>query len=115
GLSTPWVGGDYIYAVTEEAQLVCILRRNGQVRWVTQLQRFSDPEDREDVIHWVGPVLASDRLIIGSSSGYLVTLSPYTGDVLSGRNIGGGISVVPIVANETLYVLQDDAKLTAFR
>ncbi|MEO0411969.1 MAG: PQQ-binding-like beta-propeller repeat protein [Pseudomonadota bacterium] len=115
GLSTPWVAGDYIYAVTEEAQLVCILRRNGQVRWVTQLQRFDDPDDREDVIHWVGPILAGDRLIIGSSNGFLVSLSPYTGDVLSGRSIGSGISVSPLVANETLYVLQDDGSLTAYR
>jgi len=115
GLSTPWIGGDYIYVLTDEAQLVCILRRNGQIRWVTQLQRFDDPEDREDVIYWVGPVLAGDRLIIGSSNGYLVSVSPYTGDILAGRSLGSGISVSPVVANETLYVLQDDGKLTAFR
>lgn len=115
GLSTPWVGGDYIYVLTDEAQIVCLIRRNGQVRWVTQLQRFEDPKDREDVIQWVGPVLASDRLIIGSSNGYLVSVSPYTGEILSGRDIGDGISVSPIVANETLYILQNDGKLSAYR
>ncbi|MEM6683187.1 MAG: PQQ-binding-like beta-propeller repeat protein [Pseudomonadota bacterium] len=115
GLSTPWIGGDYIYVLTDEAQVVCLLRRNGQIRWVTQLQRFEDPKDREDVIFWVGPVLASDRLIIGSSTGYLVSVSPYTGDILSGRDIGKGIAVSPVVANETLFVLQDDGRLSAYR
>jgi outer membrane protein assembly factor BamB len=115
GLSTPWVGGDYIYVITDEAQIVCLIRRNGQVRWVTQLQRFEDPDDREDVIQWVGPVLASDRLIIGSSNGYLISVSPYTGEILSGRDIGSGISVSPVVADETLYILQDNGNLTAYR
>lgn len=115
GLSTPWVGGDYIYVLTDEAQLVCILRRNGQIRWVTQLQRFQDAKKREDVIQWVGPVLATDRLIIGASTGHLVSVSPYTGDILSGRDIGAGISVSPVVANETLYILQDNGQLTAYR
>lgn len=115
GLSTPWVGGDYLYVITDEAQLVCLIRRNGQIRWVTQLQRFQDPDDREDVIQWIGPVLASDRLIIGSSNGYLVSVSPYTGEILSGRDIGSGISVSPVVADETLYILQDNGNLTAYR
>ena len=62
-----------------------------------------------------GPVLASDRLIVGSSDGYLVSLSPYTGEVLGKLSISDGVTIQPAIANNTMYFLTNDADLVAYR
>ncbi len=115
GIATPWVAGDFIYVVTADSEVVCIMRRDGRVRWVKQLQRFTEPDERKGIIKWSGPVLASDRLFVTSSHGFVLTLSPYTGEVLSGERLSDGAFVPPIVANGTLYVLTDDGRIAAYR
>lgn len=114
-IEMPWAGGDYIFAVTTDGQLVAVAREQGRLRWVTRLQRFADPEDRTDPIHWHGPVLAGDRLILAGSHGKAVSVSPYTGETLGSIDLPGPATVSPVVAGETLYFLTDDATLTAYR
>jgi len=112
---TPWVAGDFIYVVTPEGQAACLTRRDGKVRWVTQLERYKDPSTRKEPVHWHGPTLAGDRLVITSSHGYAVSLSPYTGDFISGLELPDDAEMPPIVANETLYVMTTDGELIAMR
>ena len=115
GVSLPWVAGDFIYAVTLDGELVCLTRGDGRVRWVSQLQRYEDEEDKKRPIRWSGPVLASDRLILTGSNGQMVSVSPYTGKTLSSIKLSGPAFLPPIVANNAVYVLTDDGKLTSYR
>mgnify|MGYP006272874435 CR=1 FL=1 len=115
GVSTPWVAGDNIFVVTTDNEVVGMTRSGGRVRWVTELQRFEDQEDREGILRWTGPVLAGDRLVVVSSHGYALTLSPYTGEVLSARELPAGSTVAPVVADRTLYILTSEGDLLAFR
>ncbi|MEQ9641104.1 MAG: PQQ-binding-like beta-propeller repeat protein [Alphaproteobacteria bacterium] len=115
GIETPWVAGEFIYVVTTSAEVVCVSRRDGRVRWVTQLQRFEDEEDKEDPILWTGPVLASDRLVLVSSHGFAVAISPYDGHLLGQMELPDGVALPPIVADGVLYLLTDDADLIALR
>ncbi len=112
---TPWVAGEYIYVVTPEGQVVCVTRRTGLVRWVRQLERFKDPERRKEAVLWHGPTLAGDRLIVTSSHGYAVAISPYDGSFISGMELPDDMEMAPIVVNETLYFLTRDAELIAMR
>ncbi len=117
GLQSPWVAGDFIYVVTLDAEVVCLSRRDGRIRWVTALERFRDPtaKVKKGPITWYGPVLGGDRLVLTSSNGVAVSLSPYTGEVLGRIKLSGNAAVSPVVANETLYILTDDANLVALR
>ena len=115
GAQMPWVAGDFIYLITSGAELVCLWRRDGRIRWVSPLQRFADPESREGPIQWNGPLLAGDRLVLVSSDGRALTVSPYTGELLGTIRLPGGSYTRPIVADRSLYVLTDDAELLAFR
>ncbi len=115
GVQTPWVAGDFIYVVTLDAEVLCISRRDGRIRWITQLPRYRNEKKKEDPIEWAGPVLAGDRLIVVSSDGFAVSVSPYVGGVTGGITIPDGTFIPPIVANKTLYVLTDDADLIAMR
>lgn len=115
GAHTPWIAGEFIFLLTADNQLVALSRREGRIRWVRVLARFEDEEDQEDPIYWSGPVLAGDRLIVVSSHGESMTISPYTGEILGRLEISDGTFVAPIVADNTLYVLTEDARLTAWR
>lgn len=115
GVNMPWVAGNYGFVVTVDSQVLCISLSDGRIRWVEQLQRFEDQEKRRGLIKWNGPVLAGNRLLISSSHGYMISLSPYTGDVLSGVNVGQPMSTQPLVVDGTLITLTDEGNLIAWR
>ena len=46
GISTPWVAGDWVFVVTDRAQLLAVARSSGRIRWISQLQRFRSPARR---------------------------------------------------------------------
>ncbi|MBF0324326.1 MAG: PQQ-binding-like beta-propeller repeat protein [Alphaproteobacteria bacterium] len=114
GIQSPWVAGDFLFVVTNNNEVVALDAKTGQLLWVTQVQMWKDVEDREGRIIWAGPVLASDRLIIASSHGKLLSLSPYTGQVLGSLSISDGVTISPAVALQTLFFLTDDADLVAY-
>jgi outer membrane protein assembly factor BamB len=115
GLSTPWVAGDWIFAITDDAKLVCIYRQNGHIRWINQLPQFQHAKSKKGQIDYLGPILAGDRLIVAGYNGTLINIDPITGNFQSQTNAGAGISVAPVVANSTLYVYDDAGRLHAYR
>ena len=115
GVEMPWVAGEFVYLVTTQAEVLCLSRRDGRIRWVSQLPRFEDEEDRTDPIQWVGPILGGERLLLLSSDRRAVTLSPYTGEKLGEFELPQAAFVPPIVVDGTLFVITDDADLIAYR
>jgi outer membrane protein assembly factor BamB len=115
GISTPWVAGDWIFVITDDAKLVCIYRQNGHIRWINQLPQFQHPKAKKGQIDYLGPILAGGRLIVAGYNGTLINVDPVTGSFQSQTNAGAGISVAPIVANSTLYVYDDGGRLHAYR
>lgn len=115
GVYGPWVAGDFLYVISNDAELICLLRKDGRVRWVRPLQRYEDEKDKKDPIRWTGPVLAGDRLLVGGSNGEIWSVSPYTGSLLGSINVPGPVAITPAVANQTVYLLTDDADLVALR
>ena len=115
GISTPWVSGEWLFVVTDEAKLLCIARATGKVRWSTPLQRYRKEKSKNGPVSWSGPVLAGDRLILASSEGQMVSVGATDGKVQSTTKIGAPVFLSPVVANSTLYILDNSGKLTAFR
>ncbi len=115
GTSTPWVAGEFIFVVTLEGEVVCVTRGDGKIRWVLRLPHFAKPKKKSDPIQWQGPVLASDRLFVTGSNKQLVTVSPYTGKIMTTTKLPGPAYLPPVVADNMAFVLTDDGKLTAYR
>jgi outer membrane protein assembly factor BamB len=115
GIATPWVAGDWVFVVTDEAKLLCIYRQNGHIRWINQLPQFEHPKSKKGQIDYSGPLLAGGRLIVVGSNGVLVNLDPATGNFQSQTKVGAGVSLSPVVANSTLYIYDDSGRLSAFR
>ena len=85
------------------------------MRWVTPIGLFEDPEDRDDRIIWSSPMLVGDRLVVSANTGELLSLSPYTGEVLGREKLPGGSTVPAAAALDSLFFLTDSAKLVALR
>ncbi|WP_231923410.1 outer membrane protein assembly factor BamB family protein [Sphingobium cloacae] len=115
GISTPWVVGEWVFVVTSDAKLLCVARATGKIRWISQLRRWQKEKKKDKAIRWTGPVLAGNRLILVSTRGDLVYADPATGAVQADVEMGKRMSLSPVVANNTLYILADDGKLTALR
>lgn len=115
GISTPAVAGEWIFALTDDARLLAIARATGKVRWITQLQRYRDKEDKEDPIFWTGPVLAGNNLWIASTHGQIYKVSVGEGSASLFYDLEAPISLAPVVANNTLYVLDNEGTIYAFR
>jgi hypothetical protein len=60
-------------------------------------------------------VLVSDRLLVTGSEGHAVSISPYTGKILGQMELPSRTHLPPVVANQTVYILSDDAQLIALR
>lgn len=115
GISTPWIAGEWLFVVTDDARLVCIARGSGKIRWISQLRAWRDEEDKKGPITWVGPVLAGNRLWLANSRGELVPASPADGSVGAAIELKDKVSLSPVVANGTLYILSDKGEITAYR
>jgi len=115
GISTPWVAGDWIFVVTDDSRLIAVARATGKARWINQLPRFQREKSKRGQISYLGPVLAGGRLILVGSNGTLINFDPATGNFQSQTTLGVPITLAPVVSNSTLYVLDDDGRLHAFR
>ncbi|NJO37934.1 MAG: PQQ-binding-like beta-propeller repeat protein, partial [Rhizobiales bacterium] len=115
-VDTPWVAGDFIYVLTEGEDVVCLVRQDGRIRWVTRMPHTTDPEDAAaSALTWRGPVLAGERLYLTSSGGDLVTLSPYDGRQISRLTLPAPAATTPVFADGAAFILTEDAELLAYR
>ncbi|MBM6576639.1 PQQ-binding-like beta-propeller repeat protein [Microvirga sp. SRT01] len=115
GISTPWIAGEWLFVVTDDARLACLSRASGKARWLAQLPRFRNIKKRSGPITWFGPVLAGDRLVLTNSRGQLVFVSPTDGAVGQTVETGTPFALPPIVANSTVYTVDQRGRVSAYR
>ena len=115
GISKPWIAGEWVFVVSDDANLLSVNRANGKIRWITQLPAFRNEKKKAGPIRYRGPVLAGGRLILASSEGTLVNVDPANGGFQSQTNIRASVNLSPVVANQTLYILDENGRLHAFR
>ncbi|AXJ96283.1 MULTISPECIES: PQQ-binding-like beta-propeller repeat protein [unclassified Sphingomonas] len=116
GISTPWVAGEWLFVVTDDARLICLARSNGKARWIAQLQRFKNTKkNKGPQVTWFGPVLAGNKLVLTNSLGDVVFASPTDGSVTGQVDGKEPYALPPIVVNNTLYTLNQKGRITAYR
>jgi outer membrane protein assembly factor BamB len=114
-IQTPWVAGDFVYVVSTDGQVFCMERRTGGIKWVRQLTRDVRQQFRTRRIAWTGPVMVDGKLVLGSSAGEVVALSPQDGTTVASRNVGSPLFIPPAVAGGLVYFYTNDARLVALR
>jgi len=115
GISTPAIAGEWVFTLTDDARLLAIARTTGRVRWIAQLERWRNPKNETGPIFWTGPVLANNRLWIASSEGIVLSADITNGATAEFADLNKPVSLPPVVANRTLYILDDSGRITAWR
>ena len=115
GQQSPAVGPDHVFVVTAKGRMAALERTTGVVSWVRELSKFEDPSRKTRTITWYGPVLAGNKLIIASSHGLMVYVSPYSGKVIGIEKLGPAVVTSPIVVENTLLILNENGRLIAYR
>ena len=110
----PVIGGEYLFVVGTGGKVACFNKIDGKLAWTRDLPEFKDG-NRENRIVWTGPVLASGRLVVVSSDGDIVALSPQDGKTVSEIKVGQSIFIEPIAAAGKIFVLTDQANHIAIR
>lgn len=114
--STPWVSGNRLYMVGLQGHLVSMDRTNGKVLWQSRpLSAYED--DPKDAVRltWQGPILAGNRLMVFASDGRVFDFDPVDGSLIHDWSIGGSMRLSPAIANETLYVVDENGTLSAWK
>ena len=115
GITTPVVSGEWVFVLTDEAKLLCVQRASGKIRWISKLRHYQNEDKKKGPISWDGPVLAGGRLIVANSRGEIWSVSPEEGVSTKVYDVKKSISLAPIVANNMLYILDDNGQISAFR
>jgi outer membrane protein assembly factor BamB len=111
----PWCVGDFVFVVTNNQEIVCLTRDEGKVRWTAQLPNYEDMTKKEDPIVWAGPVMGGGQLIALSSTGVAMWVSAEDGKTQWQTDMSDKGYLGPIIAGNTVYLLTDDANLSAYR
>jgi outer membrane protein assembly factor BamB len=111
----PAVTGEHMFVLGTDGKLACLNSSSGEPYWVVQLRQFEKQEKKKKRISYSGPVVASDRILVVSSTGYLLAYSPQTGEEVGSLKLGDRVYLEPIAAQDKLIVLTDDAKLIAIK
>ena len=125
GVTTPWPAGDVVFVVSKAGEVICISRESGQVYWIRDLNEDVEQRKTGGIFGiggtiapkplWTSPLLASNKLVVASSSGEMAVLNPKTGEVERRLNLGGSVLVDPIAVGGMIYVATDNAQLIALR
>jgi outer membrane protein assembly factor BamB len=114
-ISTPAVAGDRVFLISTRQELVALSRTDGKVIWATQLVQYDDPEDKTGAVVWRGPLLAGGRLLMVGSNGVLLEVDPAHGGIVRQADVGSAFNVPPVVAAQTLLLLDNNGTLRAWR
>ncbi|MFQ6552781.1 PQQ-binding-like beta-propeller repeat protein [Aestuariibius insulae] len=117
-LSPVWPTGGSVFLINDLGELLRLDAADGSRIWSVDLPTSIDRRFRgrnKRIVAHYGPVLAGGRLIVASSDGLLRSFDPVTGALIGNTPLPGGAATHPVVAQQTLYVVNKNGQLLAFR
>ena len=103
------VSGNYIFIIDSENKLHCIEDNTGGILWSVQLKTKNDERN----ITWYGPLLVQNKLILTSSEGVIISISPFNGNLLSTIKTNHEFKTHPVMAGKTIYLLSRESNIIA--
>ena len=111
----PWVAGDYLFVLTTDNKMVCMKREDGRIRWIADLPRFVNEDDKARPYEWRGPVLAGGKLWVVSGREKMLKIDAATGTLESQIDLPAGVRHVPVIANQRMYLVDQNATLHVYQ
>lgn len=107
--------GNSVFLISDEAKLVRLSDRDGDLIWSVALPHYKREKTRRFAFAHFGPVLAGGRLIVASGDGKLRSYDPVSGALLGEVDIPGGAASQPAIVDGVLYILSGKGQLHAYR
>ena len=106
-----------VFLVSDRNELLRLDASDGTRIWGTELPNFvkDRPRQKSEIFAHHGPVLAGGRLLVASSDGALRGYDPASGALTGVTEIPAGATTAPVVAGQTLYVVNRKGVLLAYR
>ncbi len=101
------ISGDVIYVLDTSGKLICLEKKTGKLTWAVQLKM---KKKKKEVV-WYGPLLSTNKLILVSSDGLVLSLSPFTGKTLSKINFDENFLNNPIQVKKNIYLISKQGTL----
>ena len=115
GAETPWVSGNTVFVLSSDYKLYALDIRSGKIIWVKAIQKYQNPESKKGIIHWTGPVIGGNQLILAGTNRKVIAFNPQNGEEINRLETSRKIRLAPSVAEGTLYLLSEDGTLMAYR
>ena len=93
--------------VDTTGRLLCLDKENGKLLWAVQL-KISDDGDE---VTWYGPLLTSNKVILTNSIGSVISISPFTGKLMSRINFSEELVANPIQYGQQLILISKKGTL----
>lgn len=107
--STPFVSGDFLFVATPARQVACVYRRDGRVKWVSDLPKEGEGEAL------TGPYLINQLVVVPGSSGVYYALNPADGTVVGTRDFVSGRISAAAFAGGRMFLGDQSAALYSYR
>jgi outer membrane protein assembly factor BamB len=114
GANMPWLAGEFVFVVDSEQKVGALDKTDGTVHWVEDLPRFKNPKRTKGLITWYGPTLVGGKLVLVSDKGKMAVLDPISGALVASTDLETSASIAPVAAQGKVFILTDDATLTAY-
>jgi outer membrane protein assembly factor BamB len=117
GITMPWLAGQSIFVSTVNGQLYALRRVDGALRWKTDLPGSFDINEpiSEDAHIYASPIVVSGKVLVPGTTGQLHVFDADTGEAEESLSTRGPVTTAPIVVDGTVFTLNRDGGLTAFR
>lgn len=101
------ISGDTMYLIDTTGRLLCLNTISGKLLWAVQLKVSNKGKE----ISWYGPILSSNKLLLGSSRGTVISISPFSGKLLSKIKLSEELVANPIQLGEQIMLISKEGTL----
>ena len=117
GSQMPWISGDSLFIISDDANLFCIRKEDGAIRWYVKLPYKIEESfiNFQKYIPHFGPIVASGKVYIVSGDKMLRVYNSLNGNLIEEIKFNASFSTQPIILNSTLYLINDNAQIYAYK
>lgn len=99
-----WIAGEFLYVVNNDDKLIALRRKDGAVKWVTQLANYKNKKKPATKILYKGVTMIGDKLVITDARGKLVVVDPKTGKIEQIYKVGQEINHPAVAVDGKIYL-----------
>jgi outer membrane protein assembly factor BamB len=108
------LAGDFLFMITHEQNLIAIEKTTGATKWQTSLPSLIKDAKNQKKVRFTAPLIANNQIIVTTNIGELLFINAENGTLKTTLKIDEKINTTPMIIDNKLIMLSDDAKISCF-